>query len=196
VLQPDTLAQFSAVRAAFPGVKVITGRTVDENGVSNILGWGKVADHFTPLTMFSSVTEPVLFIDRAAFAELGGFDERFGPGTRFPAAEGFELVNRLFAAFGKDCAYYQPAICVQHPTKVPPFTPWAVQRFHNYAIGDGAMIAKCPEPHVLVWGLRTCASAVIQIFSLPPWRSAAFAARLVGVFRGFARFHLDALRGR
>jgi len=188
---PDALAQFARVRATFPDVRIITGRTVDENGESNILGWANEAQHFTPFSMFTSVTEATLFVERQILEDVGGFDERFGPGARYPAAEGVELVNRLLAAAGTGRAYYSPAIRIQHPTKVPPYTSWAARRFHLYAIGDGAMIAKSPQPHILAWGLRTCASAVIQLFSLPLWRSAAFAARLAGMVRGFVRFHLD-----
>jgi len=195
ILAADALAQFARVAMGFADLKVITGRTVDENGASNILRWGETARRFTPFTMFSSVTEATLFVESSAYAVVGGFDERFGPGTRFPAAEGVELVNRLFREFGGRCAYYCPAIRMQHPTKVPPFTRWAVRRFHLYAIGDGALIAKSPQPHIVAWGIRTCVAAAIQVFSLPLWRSAAFAARLAGVLRGFVRYHIEALKG-
>jgi len=193
---PDALAEFEKVRASKLHLKVITGRTVDETGASNILRWAEAERSFTPFSMFSSVTEATLFVEKQAFAAVGGFDERFGPGTRYPAAEGVELVNRLFSAEGEEMAYFSPAIRMQHPTKVPPFTAWAAKRFHVYAIGDGAMIAKSPQPHILMWGLRTCVSASIQVFSLPLWRSAAFAGRLAGLMRGFVRFHLDSLRKR
>ncbi len=195
-LLPDTLAQFERVRAGQDGLRVITGRTVDETGAPNVLRWGTEPSAFTPSTMFRSVTEATLFVEAHTFAAAGGFDERFGPGARYPAAEGIELVLRLFAAEGHACAFFDPAIRMQHPTKIPPFSAWAAKRFHSYAIGDGALVAKSPGTHVLRWGARTVASAGLQMFSWPPWRGVSFAARLAGLIRGYSRYHLDALRGR
>lgn len=195
-LLPDALSAFAHVRADRPDIKIITGRTVDETGASNVLRWKTEPHAFTPFTMFSAVTEATLLVDAQAYAAVGGFDERFGPGTRYPAAEGIELVNRLFAANGDRCAYFSPAIRLRHPSKIPPYNAWAVGRFHTYAIGDGALVAKSPRRHILKWGSRTLVSSVIQTFSLPPWKGLAFAARFFGLLRGMARYRLDALRGR
>lgn len=195
-LGADTLAQFHNVRTQNPDLRIVTGRTVDQTGAPNLLRWATVAYRFDPYAMFRCVTEATLFAERQAFLSVGGFDERFGPGTRFPAAEGIDLVNRVFSAFGPDCAYYTPLIAMQHPTKIPPFNRWAAGRFHTYAIGDGALIAKSPQPHMLKWGARTILSAGLQTFSLPFWRGASYAARLAGLLRGIVRYHLDTLRGR
>lgn len=195
-LLPDTLAQFDRVRIAHPQLKIITGRTVDETGASNVLRWRTEPGAFSPATMFRSVTEATLFVEAEAYASVSGFDERFGPGTRYPAAEGIDLVARLFSALGDGVACFDPAIRMQHPTKIPPFNAWSAARFHTYAIGDGALVAKNPGRHILRWGARTIVSSAIQTFSLPPWRGVSFAARLAGLVRGYSRYHLDALRGR
>ena len=73
---------------------------------------------------------------------------------------------------------------------------WAVGRFHAYAIGDGALIAKSPRAHILNWGARTLVSAFLQMFSLDGWRGAAFAARILGLLRGFATYQLARLKCR
>jgi hypothetical protein len=163
---------------------------VDDAGAPSVLRWGRDARHFDQATMFACVTEATLFVEREAYHAAGGFDERFGPGTRFPAAEGLDLVNRLIETLGSGCAYFTPAIQMIHPTKTPPWTRWAARRFHAYAIGNGALIAKNPQRHMLRWGARSFASAGVQVFTLPPWRSAAFAARLAGMIRGFVAFRL------
>src|SRR5690606_1239224 len=131
---------------------------------------------------------------RELFETAGGFDERFGPGARFPAAEGVDLVNRVFNHLGHLQACYEPDVTLQHPTKIPPWNRWAVRRFHDYAIGDGALIAKGPSRHMFNWGFRTLAAASLQVLSFRGWQSLAFAARIVGLLRGFVRYQLA--RGR
>lgn len=192
-LFPDALLEVARL-AADPRVQVITGQTVDERGQPNVLRWKQEATQLSYRNMFSCVTEATLFVRREPFLAVGGFDQRFGPGAAYPAAEGIDLVNRLLAHIGEDLACYNPLIKMQHPSKIPPWNRWAVRRFHSYAIGDGALIAKNPQPHMLIWGLRTLVSASIQTFSLPGWRGVAFAARIVGLLKGYLSFHLASWR--
>lgn len=192
-LFPDALLQVVKI-AADPRVQIITGQTVDEQGQPNVLRWKQQTQQFDRWSMFSCVTEATLFVRREQFLAVGGFDPRFGPGATYPAAEGIDLVNRLLASMGDGKAWYSPLIKMQHPSKIPPWNRWAVGRFHSYAIGDGALIAKNPQAHMLNWGMRTLASAFLQMFSLQGWRGVAFAARIVGLLKGFVSFHLAAWR--
>ena len=177
-----------------PLTQVITGQTIDETGAPNVLRWKQEPTEFSRRTMFSCLTEATLFVRRELFLRADGFDERFGPGAPFPAAEGIDLMNRLFDHMDGLKACYSPRIKMQHPSKMPPWNAWAVGRFHSYAIGDGALIAKNPQPHMLNWGMRTLVSSFIQLFTLDAWRSAAFAARILGMLRGFTAFHLASWR--
>lgn len=185
-LLPDTLREVDRV-TCLPRVRVVSGRTVDASGDPTVLRWRKEQVEFTRWTMFGCLTEATLFVRRDAFLSVGGFDERFGPGARFPAAEGIDLMNRLFDFMrdGREVACYSPRICMIHPSKIPPWNRWAVGRFHAYAYGDGGLIAKNPGPHMLYWGARTLFAASLQAMPMRGWRSLAFAARLVGLFRGF-----------
>lgn len=192
-LLPATLREVSAI-ARDPRVKVVTGRTVDHEGRPSVLRWKPDPLEFDRWRMFGCLTEATLFVSRALFLAAGGFDERFGPGARFPAAEGIELMNRLFTCMGDGKACYSPRVVVRHPAKIPPWNRWAVGRFHEYATGDGALIAKCPQPHMLNWGLRTLASAALQLFSLNGWRSLAFTARIAGLLKGFIVYRLTSGR--
>jgi hypothetical protein len=101
---------------------------------------------------------------------------RLGPGSRFPAAEGIDLVNRLVADLGdgNGVATYSPRIRMTHPSKIPPWDRWAVRRFHSYACGDGGQIAKNDQPHILCWGARTVVAPALQMLSMRGWRSLAF----------------------
>lgn len=194
-LLPDALREVERY-AADPAVQIVTGQTIDDAGRPNLMRWRQAPFQFDRWSMFRCITEATLFLRRDKFLAAGGFDERFGPGAAFPAAEGVDLVNRVFDVIGEGKAWFNPQIKMKHPTKVPPWTRWAVGRFHTYAIGDGALIAKSPRAHMLNWGARTLVSAFLQMFSLDGWRGAAFAARILGLLRGFAAFQLARLKCR
>ena len=183
----DTLQGVETI-AANPEAQIITGQTVDEQGSPNVLRWSAQPLVFDRWSMFRCVTEATLFVRRDLFCAAGGFDVRFGPGARYPAAEGIELVGRLFERMGAGQAHYSPTIKMQHPSKIPPWTRWAVGRFYSYAVGDGALIAKCAQPHIWRWGAKTLASAILQALCFDGWRSLAFTARIAGVFKGYFSF--------
>jgi glycosyltransferase involved in cell wall biosynthesis len=186
-LLPDVLQQVELL-SADERLQVITGRTIDSEGQSNVLRWGSEQHIFDRWSMFGCLTEATLFVKRDCFLSVDGFDERFGPGARFPAAEGIDLMNRLFSCIGSGLALYSPTVKMRHPTKIPPWNPWAVRRFYDYARGDGALIAKSFSPHLLNWGLRTFASAMLQIVRLQGWKSLAYAARVTGLIIGFCAY--------
>jgi GT2 family glycosyltransferase len=77
-------------------------------------------------------------VRREAFRRVGGFDERMGPGTRFPAAEDNDLFDRLFAA---GCAgRYEPSALAFHDQ-------WRSRRQlvkleWSYGVGMGARLAR------------------------------------------------------
>ena len=190
---PDTLLE-AARLARDDSLQVITGKTVDETGAGNLLRWKSKQILFDRWNMFSCLTEATLFIRRDAFLNIKGFDESFGPGAFFPAAEGMELMNRLFSGPENIRACYSPDIRMQHPTKIPPWNKWAAKRFYEYAKADGALIAKSMKPNIIYFGIRSAASATLQVLRIRGWRSAAFGARLAGLIWGFISgiftFHL------
>ncbi|MFM2275384.1 MAG: hypothetical protein RL211_1256 [Pseudomonadota bacterium] len=192
-LMPDVLNEAERLTVD-SRVMVVTGQTIDPAGVPNVLRWRQEPQEFTCRTMFGCLTEATLFVRRDIFLAVQGFDQRFGPGGTFPAAEGIDLMNRLFTRFGDGRACYSPRIRMRHPTKIPPWNAWAVGRFHRYALGDGALIAKNPQSHMLSWGLRTAVTATLQALTFRGWRSLAYAARLTGLFAGFIAFHMKSER--
>jgi len=94
-------------------------------------------------------------------------------------------MNRLFSQMGSGQACYTPKIRLTHPTKIPPWNRWAANRLYSYALGEGALIAKNPQPHILYWGMRAFLATTRQMLAFRGWRSAAFSARLLGLFKGF-----------
>lgn len=168
-----------------PDVSLISGMTVNALGEPNVLRWHNKSRLFNRWNMFSCVTEATIFIKKAVFTAVGGFDERFGPGARYPAAEGIDLINRMFAMNPELVAWYSPTIRLEHPSKVPPWNDWAVSRMGSYGFGDGAMIAKNLNPNILWWGAVTFAAVCLSLFSKNGYKRRAFAARINGMVRGF-----------
>lgn len=187
VLQSDVLRQVAAVTTE-TDVRVVTGQTVDEAGRSNLLRWGSERRTLTPWNMFACLTEATLFVQRELFLTVGGFDEFFGPGAPYPAAEGVDLMQRLLAHPGGGLAVYHPAVRLQHPSKIPPWNDWAVSRFYSYAIGDGAVVAKNRSANLYWWAFRTLGSAVLQCLYFRGARRRAFYMRIRGLVTGYARF--------
>lgn len=182
---PDTLREVERW-SSLPEAHVVTGCTVDPSGAPNLLPWAGQPSPLTSWNVFHRVTEPTLFVRRDTFGAVGGFDERFGPGAPFPAAEGIELMTRLLPSVGlaQGKAYYTPKVRVQHPTKIPPWTGWAVDRFHAYAKGAGGAVAKKPSLPMLLWGARIAAGATVRMLTTTGWRRKAYVARWLGFFRG------------
>ena len=194
-LLPDLLQQVAHVTED-PGVRVVTGQTVDDAGQPNILRWGARRRVLTPWNMFACLTEATLFVERGLFLEVGGFDEAFGPGAPYPAAEGVDLMQRLLTRAPAGAAVYNPLIRMQHPSKIPPWNAWAVERFHSYAIGDGAVVAKNRSANLYWWALRTLGSALLQGLFCSGLRGRAFLRRIQGLLTGYLRYRRHAGRGR
>lgn len=190
---PDTLVEVDRAREDSQ-VFVVTGRTVDEQGNPSVLRWKLEPTEFTAWNMFGCLTESTLFVDKKSFHDAGAFDERFGPGASYQAAEGVDLMDRLFSVRPGCKACYSPKIRIKHPAKIPPWNSWAVDRFFSYARGDGALIAKTLNTHCLWWGFRTFVSAFLQIISFRGWISIAYAARVIGLIDGFLSFRLSLWR--
>jgi GT2 family glycosyltransferase len=77
-----------------------------------------------------------LLVRRDRFRALGGFDERFGPGAAFRAAEDVELLDRLLADGAT--VVYEPAALVFHETKT---RAERLGRRYPYGYGMGALVA-------------------------------------------------------
>lgn len=142
---PETLAQLNHAIAT-AGTPVISGATIDGQGRPNILRWRRRAGFFGRGDMWRCATESTLFIRRDLFLAVGGFDSHFGPGAPYPAAEGAELLLRVFDQMPDPRAWFTPTLRLYHPTKIPPWTADAIARVHDYAVGEGAMLAKHPKP--------------------------------------------------
>jgi glycosyltransferase involved in cell wall biosynthesis len=139
---PGLLAGVLGGFAAAPDLAVLTGPAASPEGGLGSGRWRAEPGPITPANAWTSVIEFNLFLRREVALELGGFDERLGPGTAFGSAEGNDLVLR---ALGNGYhARYDPAQRVVHPDKR--LTPVAVARAQLYGQGMGFVLRRHAVP--------------------------------------------------
>ena len=103
----------------------------------------------SPYNSYGRISEAALFAKRQIFLDVGGFDPEFGPGGRWPAAEGLELLLRFLKRYpGR--AFFEPSLVCIHPRKDSSERSWQI------GYGLGAMWAR----H---FGLAAFIGAVTQI---------------------------------
>ena len=136
----------SALRACLdehPDAAFFTGRVAVPRHQRDAHRPVAVADHADPLE-FAGVDTAVLghganmAVRRQPFDAVGGFDESFGPGARYRAAEDHDLFDRLLAAgfVGR----YEPAVAAEHEQWRQ---RWALVGLEwAYGVGTGARLER------------------------------------------------------
>jgi GT2 family glycosyltransferase len=126
-----------------------------------------------------------LLVRTDVFRLIGGFDEEFGPGARYRAAEDIEFLERLLEA-GSSVAY-APSAVVYHEMKTP---RERLRRRYPYGFGMGALVAKAERPRrrrlatdYLLMQVRATAAATrarsARRLAEPPLSAAGFTAGFV-----------------
>jgi GT2 family glycosyltransferase len=131
----------SALAAAGPKC-VVTGRV--RAGIPEVAGGfcpSSIVDDAPAVYSRPTIARDVLFTGnmamyRGALLEVGGFDERLGPGTRFPAAEDNDLAFRLLKA-DYQIAYVPDAVIYHRAWR----SEYLAIRW-KYGKGQGAFYAK------------------------------------------------------
>jgi len=98
-------------------------------------------------------------LSRSVVLEIGGYDERLGPGTRFPAAEDTDLSHRLLDA-GCQVHHVPDAIMLHRGWRTQ---TERIRLRWNYARGTGAFYAKHAsfrDPHILRIGMTDARNRV------------------------------------
>jgi glycosyltransferase involved in cell wall biosynthesis len=127
---------------------------------------------------------------RAVFLDVGGFDLRLGPGTRFCGAEDMDLVYRLLKG-GYRVASSPRFEIVHQQWREPEVLP---RLFYGYNVGGAAFCAK----HLRAGDARAALFLLVQVRDdakmfasalkrRSPLRARVAAARTVGTWSGLAR---------
>jgi GT2 family glycosyltransferase len=148
VVPPSWYGELIAALCAAGPRSVVTGQVLPtpDAGAGGFAPSTKVDS--TPAVYAGRIGIDVLFpmnmaMERAALAAVGGFDERLGPGTPFPAAEDNDFGYRLLEAGYRIC--YVPTAALYHRA-------WRQPRDYlplrwNYGRGQGAYYAKYLDLH-------------------------------------------------
>ena len=142
-----------------------------------------------PIDALRTAMSPGLFVRRALLERLGGFDERFGVGARFPSGEESDLLFRALVA--GTTGRYLPKARVFHPDQMAIRDAEARRRrAHAYGKGWGALFAKHAASsggaalHAL-YQFRAMAGVVIETMTGSPERAGIHAATLRGRREGW-----------
>lgn len=172
--EADTLAKVEALFAAHPDLAIVTGRTLDAEGMPSVSPTGETRLALTRWNYLKCGNSNGIFVRRAALSDIGGFDEDLGVGSESPFQSGEEADFLLRAlATGKGAMFF-PELIVHHDQVTSEYGPRQVERARKYGRGFGALMRKHAFPFYYV-GYRL-------------FRPVA------GWLAALARFNLDAAR--
>jgi glycosyltransferase involved in cell wall biosynthesis len=193
---PDTLVEISRLTANTK-VEMVMGVIVDLGG-KFLHPRDLKPITLTHWTVFTHTSESALYVNAIGFFEVGGFDDNFGPGARYPAAECLDLQNRMLSRLELNQAIYSPKIKLKHPIKMPPWNRWALRRSYSYACGSGAVVAKHFTIPMAYYGISRIAANLIKaahaLIRLQGWESLSRVAAAIGMMRGFNSYALAAFK--
>ncbi|NMJ43569.1 glycosyltransferase [Roseomonas sp. JC162] len=142
VYPAGVLDRVDAAFRANPALGVLTGPAASPAGGLGSGRWREEGGAIDLGNVWTSVIEFNLFLPRSVALDLGGFDERMGPGTVFGSAEGNDLVCRAIAR-GLE-ARYDAELRIIHPDKR--LTDVAVTRAERYGRGLGFALRRHSAP--------------------------------------------------
>jgi peptidoglycan/xylan/chitin deacetylase (PgdA/CDA1 family)/GT2 family glycosyltransferase len=196
-VEPDTIDRLLQALGRDDSRRIVTGRTLAAPADGD--GGGRTQAAAALITR----SEPAVFrgrqpiqvvpgtniaLHRRVFLEIGGYDERMGPGTRFPAGEDRDLALRLMDA-GCEVRHVPEAVVLHRS--------WRTMRDllavrWGYARGIGAFYAKhasVRDHHVLGLAareIRTRISVAARTLLSSPSTAAGHVVSLTGLLTGAA----------
>lgn len=184
----DTLAAAKALFAAYSELAIVTGRTLDAEGLASVSPTGETRLALTRWNYLKCGNSNGIFVRRAALAEIGGFDENLGVGSESPFQSGEEADFLLRAlAVGKRAMFF-PELIVHHDQVTSEYGPRQVERARKYGRGFGALMRKqaFPLPYVGYRLFRPVAGwlAALARFNFDVARYKQ--AWLLGILEGYA----------
>jgi GT2 family glycosyltransferase len=196
---PDVLAALARALAPHPRVAFASARVVSPAGRALMPAAGAATRVLAaPDPVLRTVMSPGLFVRRDLLERLGGFDEAFGVGARWPSGEESDLLFRALALGER--GLYAPEVHVTHPE------PFEVrdhaggrERAWRYGVGWGAMFAKhSARPGgagylaLHAWYLaRALAGVGLSLLRFAPEGARRYAAILAGRWTGFLAYRSD-----
>jgi glycosyltransferase involved in cell wall biosynthesis len=167
--------------------QVLAGNVICPDG-RKLSPWFQGRGPLNAMTVLTCLLESCLFFKRDSFLGLGGFDPEFGPGGRYHAAEGADLLYRFLRTHPHGEAWFDSSIYCFHPRKIPPYDDAALERARLYALGRGALAAAHPNllnlTHLGLALVRNLAYAAVSSGK----RRAYYISRIRASCEGFTQY--------
>lgn len=125
---------------------IILGAVTDFNG-KPITNFKKRKCRINLFNMNGKMSEAAIFSKKSSFSAVGGFDEDFGPGGPFFAAEGYEFITRAMKAGQK--VYFDSSIQILHPNKTQTKDAAAFHIGYTRSFGVGCLLKR----HFGLWAV-------------------------------------------
>ncbi|MGM4982767.1 MULTISPECIES: glycosyltransferase family A protein [Rhizobium] len=186
--EADTLAAAGTLFAAHPELAIVTGRTLDAEGLASVSPTGETRRALTRWNYLKCGNSNGIFVRRAALADIGGFDENLGVGSESPFQSGEEADFLLRAlAVGKRAMFF-PELIVHHDQVTSEYGPRQVERARKYGRGFGALMRKqaFPLPYVCYRLFRPVAGWLAALARFNPDAARYKRAWLLGILEGYA----------
>jgi glycosyltransferase involved in cell wall biosynthesis len=188
---PETLSAAAEIIGTLRP-QVLAGNVVCPDG-KKLTPWFQGCGPLNGMTVLTCLLESCLFFKRDSFLDLGGFDPEFGPGGRYHAGEGAELLYRFLRTHPRGEARFDSSIYCFHPRKVPPYDDAALERGRLYALGRGALAAAHPNlANLTHLGLALARNLAYAALSSGK-RRAYHLSRIRAFHEGFAQYSERAL---
>jgi glycosyltransferase involved in cell wall biosynthesis len=162
--------------------------------------WRKQADTSARFSLLECFPGCNMAMRRVLFDRIGFFDERFGPGSRYPACEDKDLIFRAYLA--GILIEYVPDMVVHHHHGRKTVED-ARKLLHSYNVGGGALYAKIfftdtNSVRPFWWNIQR---AVLEIFGgrpMVPALNISYRSTVVSTLQGMFTYWADAIfsRGR
>jgi GT2 family glycosyltransferase len=180
---PDLLERVTTFLQEHPDYGGITTRLSDETGAPSTGHWHRSPGPLNRSNVFFRATSCTMFLRRAVIEEVGAFDEDLGIGAETDFLSGEETDYLLRALASGFEVWYDPSLCVFHPTRRLRHDRESVRAARRFGMGLGRVLRKHAYPW---WYAAYQAGGAI-------WGA------VVGIARGRpfdARFQLSVARGR
>ncbi|MFO1150492.1 MAG: glycosyltransferase family A protein [Alsobacter sp.] len=184
---PTLLAEVATLVRLRRGVDIVSGRTVDESGISSVSVFDSSAQPVSRSNFLRCGNSNTLFFRRDALARIGPFDTKLGVGapTIFGSGEEADVILRALS-LGM-AIEYRPDLLVHHAQVDEVVTTKTLNRAYSYGAGFGALLRK----HRFGWTyflyreLRTTAGGLLALLRGDLAKARYKGLWFAGVLKGF-----------
>jgi len=184
---PDLLKRVVRFFQKHPGIDVLTGRSVDENGEPSNGRWDNRAGLINQFNIWRRAVSYSIFLKKEVVKKVGDFDESLGVGAGTPWGSAEEIDYLLRALKWGYHLYYDPNVVIYHPQPVQCYDATAIARARFYGAGMGRVLRKHKYPFWVAFYeyLRSAGGVFLSLTTGQLGKAKHHLAALVGKVSGW-----------